>query len=73
MAFALVVEAIQVRHCALISSPETIAIIFAKVARYMGMPELITVLNIRRPMIVEVFAGTFDAIMESLALCFAKL
>ena len=68
-----VMNAIHVRHCAVIALSETLPIIVARVARNVRVTIFFTVFNVRRAVVVEVLPGPFHSIMKTLPLHFTKL
>jgi len=57
----------QVVHANLVAATKTIAISFALLWRQMRMPVLIAVVDVGSPVIVEVLARAFNAILEPMA------
>ena len=62
------VGAIKMAHSNLIATPEAVSIVAAERPLNVRMFEFVAVVDVWMPVIVKVLTGTFDAIMEALAL-----
>jgi hypothetical protein len=60
-------------HGRIVAAAEAFAVIPSRVVGNVGVAVFVAVLYIRAAMVVVVLAGTFDAIMEALALNVAEL
>jgi len=69
----LIVIAVEMRHRAFISLPESLAVVVPEVARHMRMTELLTVLDVRLAVVLEVLPRSFNPVMKPLSLCFTEL
>jgi hypothetical protein len=68
----LVVVPVQVIHGLLVPAPESFTVVSTFAIRHMRMLVLIAVLYIRPAMIIKIFAGAFNAVVETLSLNFTK-
>jgi hypothetical protein len=66
-------DAVQVRHGAIIALAEPFPIVLAFIARHMGMPKFFAIFHVRLAVVVEILARAFYSIMKPLALRVAEL
>lgn len=69
----MMVVSAHVTHGGVVTTAETVAIIIARRAIYVGMAVLFVIVRARPMVMVEVPASGFDAVMKALALHVAKI
>jgi hypothetical protein len=63
----------KVAHGHVVAASEAFLVVFSSAGRDVRMTILFSIVDIGHAVIVEVFAGAFDAVVKALALDFAKL
>jgi hypothetical protein len=62
----------QMLHCAVITSPEPIAISFAHIRWDMGVPKFVAILHVGSSVVIEIVASSFNPVVKSLTLKFVE-